>query len=230
MFPYFKGTTFKAHRVVLAACSTHFQTLFSNAPQNGTNTQLFIILDGTRAEDLQVLLQFMYRGEAYLQQHRIDSVLQTATLLKIKGLCEKPENHDSHDSGSIRNLNTGASNARWAHSPDPIPHRSSVGIMGNMTRSIRREPREHNRAPPQDYRDLITGRIEMDQEPPERTVRPMSPPPEHFAFPTSRSSNDTFGVYGISGFSRGSSLTSRDYSDRVRSPVRDRSPVPRNRG
>ena len=52
------GESFKAHRLVLAACSTHFSKIFSSAPLNG---QLIVILDGTRAEDLQILLQFMYR-------------------------------------------------------------------------------------------------------------------------------------------------------------------------
>ena len=74
------GESFKAHRLVLAACSSHFSKLFSNSALNG---QLIVILDGTRHQDLQILLQFMYRGVAYLHQDRIESVLRTAEVLQV---------------------------------------------------------------------------------------------------------------------------------------------------
>merc|ERR1712088_1117408 len=80
-----EGESFKAHRLVLAACSTHFSKLFQNSPLNG---QLIVILDGTRHQDLQILLQFMYRGVAYLHQNRIESVLRTAEVLQVKGLSD----------------------------------------------------------------------------------------------------------------------------------------------
>ena len=76
----FSGESFKAHRLVLAACSSHFSKLFSNSSLNG---QLIVILDGTRHQDLQILLQFMYRGVAYLHQDRIESVLRTAEVLQV---------------------------------------------------------------------------------------------------------------------------------------------------
>ena len=98
----FTGTTFKAHRLVLAACSSHFQNLFSNAPVTATHTQLFVILDGTRADDLQILLQFMYKGEAYLHEDRIDSVIRTAELLQIKGLCETEKKIVLNDNTNLR--------------------------------------------------------------------------------------------------------------------------------
>ena len=57
----------------MAACSPHFEQLFTPAAahmaaaQALSNNQFYVILDGTRADDLQILLQFMYRGETYLQ-------------------------------------------------------------------------------------------------------------------------------------------------------------------
>ena len=74
------GESFKAHRLVLAACSTHFSKIFSTSPLNG---QLIVILDGTRAQDLQILLQFMYRGVAFLPSDRIESVLRTGEVLQV---------------------------------------------------------------------------------------------------------------------------------------------------
>ena len=82
----FPGQTFKAHRLVLAACSPHFENMFNGAgPVTGSvsHNQFFVILDQTRADDLQILLHFMYRGEAYLNHERIDSVLRTAEVLQV---------------------------------------------------------------------------------------------------------------------------------------------------
>ena len=65
---------------MLAACSAHFSKLFSNSTLNG---QLIVILEGTHHQDLQILLQFMYKGVAYLHQDRIESVLRTAEVLQV---------------------------------------------------------------------------------------------------------------------------------------------------
>ena len=68
---------------MLAACSAHFSKLFSNSTLNG---QLIVILEGTHHQDLQILLQFMYKGVAYLHQDRIESVLRTAEVLQVCSL------------------------------------------------------------------------------------------------------------------------------------------------
>jgi hypothetical protein len=239
---------------VLAACSTHFQSLFKNAPVNATHTQLFVILDGTRADDLQILLQFMYRGEAYLHQDRIESVIKTAELLQIKGLCEGPKTQDISDLGggsTSLGLTPGssgggpssgsASNARlWplpSHSPPP--HRSSVGIMGN--RHIRKaaDYRDHSHrselhrdlsvSPSSQIRSLhlASAGSASDDHPARRLAA--SPPPDHqFTFPTSRASNaDYASVYSTSaGNFKFFGGSSRDFAP----PERDRSPLPSSRG
>ena len=244
MFLDFAGQTFKAHRLVLAACSTHFANLFSHAPVNApTHSQLFVILDGTRADDLQVLLQFMYRGEAYLHQDRINSVLRTAEVLQIKGLTQVPnEINEQNLSGGASIVGTpSASNARrWSPPHESPPHRATVGIMGHMSRShhIRKEPRE---PPPRDlHRDLVDA-----SPPPGPSSHHLLPgssshhssaghhagrSPEHpFAYPTSRA-GENFSVYGtgsrfsLPNFSRSNN---RDYSPT--SQVRDRSPPERGR-
>ena len=83
LIPSLAGESFKAHRLVLAACSAHFSKLFSNSTLNG---QLIVILEGTHHQDLQILLQFMYKGVAYLHQDRIESVLRTAEVLQVCSL------------------------------------------------------------------------------------------------------------------------------------------------
>jgi len=108
-----EGESFKAHRLVLAACSAHFSKLFSNSTLNG---QLIVILEGTHHQDLQILLQFMYKGVAYLHQDRIESVLRTAEVLQVKGLSD----------GGVDGLNRssrdgGRPNSRAWSPPGPPP-------------------------------------------------------------------------------------------------------------
>eukprot|EP00095_Tigriopus_kingsejongensis_P011007 snap_masked-scaffold571_size134521-processed-gene-0.4 protein:Tk11007 transcript:snap_masked-scaffold571_size134521-processed-gene-0.4-mRNA-1 annotation:"protein alpha isoform" len=111
-----EGQTFKAHRLVLAACSTHFESLFSQTSASAppTTSQFFVVLDGTRADDLQILLHFMYRGEAYLHQDRINSVLRTAEALQVKGLSEGPRNIELNNQNAHGSGNNGRS---WS----PLP-------------------------------------------------------------------------------------------------------------
>ena len=117
-----EGQTFKAHRLVLAACSTHFESLFSHTPVTApSNNQFFVILDGTRADDLQILLHFMYRGEAYLHQDRINSVLRTAEVLQVKGLSEGPRNIEINQNLADRGREAGNGGRPWSPGPEGSP-------------------------------------------------------------------------------------------------------------
>ena len=44
----------------------------------------------------------MYKGEAYLHEDRIDSVIRTAELLQIKGLCETEKKIVLNDNTNLR--------------------------------------------------------------------------------------------------------------------------------
>ncbi|XP_012272922.1 zinc finger protein chinmo isoform X2 [Orussus abietinus] len=79
-----EGVTFKAHRLILAACSKHFQELFEGMPPSPAG--LIVILDGTSAHDMAALLEFMYRGEVHVSQESLSSFLKAAECLQVKGL------------------------------------------------------------------------------------------------------------------------------------------------
>ncbi|XP_046385205.1 zinc finger protein chinmo [Ischnura elegans] len=79
-----EGVTFRAHRVILAACSKHFQELFEGG--GGCPPGLLVILDGTSSANLAALLQFMYRGEVHVSQDSLSSFLKAAECLQVKGL------------------------------------------------------------------------------------------------------------------------------------------------
>nr|XP_022908895.1 zinc finger protein chinmo isoform X1 [Onthophagus taurus] len=77
------GVTFKAHKLILAACSKHLADLFETAP---LHQNLLIILDGTSASNMAALLEFMYKGEVHVSQDALSSFLKAAECLQVKGL------------------------------------------------------------------------------------------------------------------------------------------------
>lgn len=77
------GTIFKAHKLILAACSKHFADLFQSAPVYGN---CCVILEATSAENMSALLEFMYKGEVHVSQESLNSFLKAAECLQVKGL------------------------------------------------------------------------------------------------------------------------------------------------
>lgn len=79
-----------AHRVILAASSSFFRAVFSSNQHSST----LIYLKGVRKEQVEAVLDFMYKGGTQLSQKDLPSFLQLAEDLKIDGLvrhCEKGE-------------------------------------------------------------------------------------------------------------------------------------------
>lgn len=81
LFFFLSGKTFKAHKLILAACSKHFQEIFEATP---LGSSLIVILDGTSSTNMASLLEFMYRGEVQISQERLSSFLKTADNLQVK--------------------------------------------------------------------------------------------------------------------------------------------------
>ncbi|KAG6445613.1 longitudinals lacking protein, isoforms H/M/V isoform X3 [Manduca sexta] len=82
-----EGKHLQAHKVVLSACSTYFQSLFV---ENPSRHPIVILKDVTFA-DLRTMVDFMYYGEVNVTEEQLPQVLDTAKLLKIKGLTEMPD-------------------------------------------------------------------------------------------------------------------------------------------
>lgn len=79
-----EGASVKAHKMVLAACSPYFQSLFMANPCKHP----IIILKDVRFVDLKSIIDFMYRGEVNVSQDKLSALLKTAEMLKVKGLAE----------------------------------------------------------------------------------------------------------------------------------------------
>ncbi|KAJ9574752.1 hypothetical protein L9F63_008066, partial [Diploptera punctata] len=89
-----EGKHLQAHKVVLSACSTYFQSLFQSSPCQHP----IVILKDVKYNDLKTMVDFMYYGEVNVSQDQLPAILKTAEMLKIKGLAEMPE---SNIAGSV---------------------------------------------------------------------------------------------------------------------------------
>jgi len=79
-----EGKTLRAHKVVLSACSTYFDAIFSQYEENNP----IVILKDVKFTDIKALVEFMYKGEINIDHSHLASLLKTAEDLRIKGLAE----------------------------------------------------------------------------------------------------------------------------------------------
>jgi len=78
------GEQFKAHKVILSACSNTFRHLLKKNPA----PHPVIVLWDVTPRDLQSILDFMYQGEVNVKQDHLNSFLGVAERLKVRGLCQ----------------------------------------------------------------------------------------------------------------------------------------------
>lgn len=63
-----EGQTLKAHRVVLCACSTFFDTILTNC---SIEKDPIIIMKDCKFDDVKCLIEFMYKGEINVEHVNI---------------------------------------------------------------------------------------------------------------------------------------------------------------
>ena len=72
----------KAHKVILSACSPFFKRLLKTF----SNPQPLIYMRGVKASDLVALVDFIYQGEANIEQEQLERFLALAEEFEVKGL------------------------------------------------------------------------------------------------------------------------------------------------
>ncbi|XP_018324247.1 uncharacterized protein LOC108736351 [Agrilus planipennis] len=128
-----EGRTIKAHKIVLSACSTYFDTILSQYEEKDP----ILIMKDVKYVDIKCLVEFMYKGEINVDHCHLATLLKTAEELRIKGLAEVSWRDE--DGGSDANMN-------GVHSA--LPHVSTV------MESPKSEPpakRKRGRPPIDDY-------------------------------------------------------------------------------
>ena len=71
-----------AHRVILSACSSFFKTILK---RSRSHQNLVLYLRGVARRDMENVLDFMYHGEVSVAQADLNSFLQVAEELQVKG-------------------------------------------------------------------------------------------------------------------------------------------------
>lgn len=74
--------TLKAHRLVLSACSPYFEQIFKDNPCQHP----VVILKGIPFSEINLLVEFMYKGAVDVQELDLQSLMHTASELEIRGL------------------------------------------------------------------------------------------------------------------------------------------------
>ena len=90
-------SSFKVHKVVLSACSEVFTEIIKQTP--GSNSVIY--LRGIPAKQMEILVEFMYLGEAQMYDGQIEDFLNIARDLKIKGT-GLSDNNASMENGCMK--------------------------------------------------------------------------------------------------------------------------------
>ena len=81
------GQQVEVHKVILAASSPFFQKLLGR----NKHAHPMIYMRGIKFDDLLAIIDFLYYGEANVNQESLDSFLAIAEKLQLKGLMGKTD-------------------------------------------------------------------------------------------------------------------------------------------
>ncbi|XP_017134987.1 protein glass [Drosophila miranda] len=85
-----------AHKFILSSCSQFFATMFETAPIASPNGVIYVVLPPDLSHRaIQILVQYMYSGEATVSNDILNEVLRGGEILKIRGLCRSSASNNS---------------------------------------------------------------------------------------------------------------------------------------
>ncbi|XP_066599502.1 broad-complex core protein isoforms 1/2/3/4/5-like [Prorops nasuta] len=115
------GGSIKCHKVVLSACSDYLERLLLEIPC----THPIIFLRDMRMWELQALVEFMYRGEVYVEEQQLAKLMQAAEVLQVRGLSTQGNNSSSSEATSQQGTSTAGTSVTPPASMKTEPSSSS---------------------------------------------------------------------------------------------------------
>uniref|UniRef100_A0A1A9WTG6 BTB domain-containing protein n=1 Tax=Glossina brevipalpis TaxID=37001 RepID=A0A1A9WTG6_9MUSC len=76
-----------AHKFILSSCSQFFSTIFETSPITNNGVFYIVLPPDLSHRAIQILVQYMYVGEATVSNDILNEVLRGGEILKIRGLC-----------------------------------------------------------------------------------------------------------------------------------------------
>lgn len=128
----------------MAACSKNFAELFETAPA-GANGSICVILEATSADNMQALLEFMYKGEVHVSQKALESFLKAAESLQVKGLTAEHGRFNTNPNQSHQPPNSPlheppVTRTRQQHQPQQQQQqRNSLSLNEVFAKNVKRE-------------------------------------------------------------------------------------------
>jgi len=106
------GQVFETHKLILSVCSPFFRALLNRADRHP-----IVYLKDVNPGHLQLLLNYMYKGEINVLQHDLGPLIETAKGLQIKGLADAGD-----EEKPVENGDTPPQQQQHApHPPQPSP-------------------------------------------------------------------------------------------------------------
>ncbi|KAH9516983.1 hypothetical protein DERF_007685 [Dermatophagoides farinae] len=97
-----QGRNIHAHRMVLCAGSDHFRRLLTSIKMH--NQLPVLIITDISFEDMEIILEFIYRGQIVVSRDKVESLRQAAYKLRVRGFenfLRKPFNSNGVLNGSV---------------------------------------------------------------------------------------------------------------------------------
>jgi len=141
---------FSAHKLVLSICSTYFKDLFApRQNQKGNSKYLhrpasqaaIVYLKDVKPSHMELLLNFMYRGEIHVQEEELMDLLTTAKGLQIRGLSESElgEEESNHPSTIPKNKTAEASSPLKTKKNKAVKRPSKESQQPSTSKKIKEE-------------------------------------------------------------------------------------------
>lgn len=181
-----EGKTLRAHKMVLSACSTYFDSIFSEYDEKNP----IVILRDVKYMDMKSLVNFMYRGEINVHNAHLTSLLKTAEDLRIKGLAQMSWPADSNE--SIKDGAQGnGSEGQWKQRP------SDEGVsVSNGSESPAHKRKRPNSYSPKVSNESGEEQSQWEQDDSEPEIIPNSDTPADKSYGNDAPHNSSQEVFG----------------------------------
>jgi len=157
------GASIKCHKMVLAACSNYFQSLF----MENTCKHPIVFLKDIRFNQIRALLDYMYHGEVSVEEAELPALLKIAEALKVKGLVESEEERQGGSAKATPVKGNGSkqqtSSSSNESSSRPHSSNSSQSIWPVATMKLL-SPASKNSSAPREPTEEDPGHLVIDED------------------------------------------------------------------